>query len=296
MVYGRREPSQKMIKTALKNTGTKIVTVIFLCSLVIFLSAFTSDLNTLYMTRLDMAYLMEEILNDASISSSNYPLPKFTDLSEERRSSLEKVLKHKIMNGYEDGSFRPNAPMRNLEVIAYLQRLNSFLRKSNPESKSTKLLFRFLSYNEDPSFALERGYLDLIQGKESPNSITSKETFTELFNKLTIKGKSQYILLCGKIVDSLSGNPVEKAFISVNHQALAADEKGCFTFTLAPGQKKAEVFAAAEGYLPTELCKDLNMGNNLIIRLRPSMEQERRRKAPLLSGLQPDLYSSQKRF
>lgn len=224
------------------------------------------------MTRLDMANLMEEILNDASIAPSHYPLPEFSDLSKEKSSSIQKVLKHKIMNGYEDGSFRPNAPIRNLEVIAYLQRLNSFLRKSNPAAKSTKQLFRFLSYNEDPGFALERNSLDLNQGRESPNSITSKELLSELFNKLTLKGKSRHIILSGKIIDSLNGNPVEKAFISVNHQAIAADEKGHFTFTLSSGQKKAEIFAAADGYLPTELCKDLNISSNVLIRLRPSVE------------------------
>jgi hypothetical protein len=264
-----------MNNIALKKTVTKIIAVIFLCIGVVFLSAFTYPKESRYLTRLDMAILMEEILNDASISVSTKTLPSFSDISQEQHKSIEKVLKLKIMNGYPDNTFRPNAPMHNMEVVSYLQRLTGFLRKKNPNSYSAKQLFRFLSYNDEPSIAFEYSPLNFSKEFENPNELTSKKVAKELFNKITNnKNEEKCFTISGQVIDSISNKPVENAFISANCQAEEVKKNGFFSFKLSSNTKTADIFVAAEGYQPTEIRKDLNFSRNMTIRLRPVSVKE----------------------
>jgi hypothetical protein len=264
-----------MMKATLKNLAAKISAFIFLCLVFIFLSAFTFPSNSIYLTRLDMAVLMEKILEDSSISVKDQSTSSFSDISEEQFKSIEKVLNLKIMNGYPDNTFRPNKIMHNLEVISYLQRLTEYLRKTNPESYSAKQLFRFLSYSDDPTIAFEYNPLNFSKEFENPNELTSKKLAEELANKLTKqKNEEMSCLISGQIVDSLTNKPVENAFISANKQAIAAGKDGSFCFNLTNNTSTADIFAAADGYHLTEIRKDLNLSRNMTIRLRPILTKE----------------------
>lgn len=259
-----------MKKAILKNTATRISAFIFLCLVSIFLSAFTFPSQSQYLTRLDMAVLMEKILDDSSISANKESLPSFSDISKEQQKSIEKVLKLKIMNGYPDNSFRPNKSMRNLEVVSYLQRLTAYLRKTNPECYSAKQLFRFLSYSDEPTIAFEYNPLNFTKEFEKPNELTSKELAEELANKLTIqKSEVKNCIISGQIIDSLTNKPVENAYISANKQAIAAGIDGSFCFNLPNNTSTADIFAAADGYHSVEIRKDLNLSRKMTIRLRP---------------------------
>ena len=254
----------------MKNIATKIFAFIFLCLVLVFMSAFTFPSKSQYLTRLDMAVLMEKILDDSSISAGNQSSPNFSDISKEQHKSIEKVLKLKIMNGYPDNTFRPNKSMHNLEVVSYLQRLTKYLRKTNPDSYSAKQLFRFLSYSDEPTIAFEYNPLNFSKGFENPNDLTSKELATELANKLTIqKSEEKNCIISGQIIDSLTNKPVGNAFISANQQAISAGKDGSFCFNLPNNTHTADIFAAADGYHSAEIRKDLNLSRNMTIRLRP---------------------------
>ena len=260
---------------ASKNIVTKFVTIILLCFVIIFLSAFTYPNEQKYLTRIDMAILMEKILDDSSIIVNNHSLPSFSDISKEQHKSIEKVLKLKIMNGYPDNTFRPSKPMHNLEVVSYLQRLTEFLRNTNPNSYSAKQLFRFLSYSDAPTIAFEYNPLNFSKEFEQPNELTSKELAQELANKLTNKkNEEKNCIISGQIVDSLTNKPIENAFISANKQAICAERNGCFSFNLPTDTSTADIFAAAEGYHPAEIRKDMNLSRNMTIRLRPILARE----------------------
>ena len=259
-----------MKKAILKNKVSKIYAFIFLCLVFIFFSAFTFPSNSKYLTRLDMAILMEKILDDSSIKVNNQSSPSFSDISKEQHKSIEKVLMLKIMNGYPDNTFRPNKSMHNLEVVSYLQRLTEYLRKTNPESYSAKQLFRFLSYSDEPNIAFEYNPLNFSKGFENPNELTSKELAEELANKLTIqKSEEKNCIISGQIIDSLTNKPVENAYISANKQAISAGKDGSFCFNLPNNTPTADIFAAADGYHSAEIRKDLNLSRNMTIRLRP---------------------------
>lgn len=260
-----------MKKQALKNTVIKSVTVIFLCIGVLFLSAFTTgNQQSDCMTRLEMASLMEEILSDAGIDSNVSSLPSFCDLGELQSKSISKVLRFKLMGGFTDKTFRPSTPMRNLEVISYLQKLTELIRMIDPESEQSKKLFRFLSYNEDHGFAFEYNSSNLPIGLQNPNEQTSKNTLNELYYILTSRS-SNYYVISGQIISCIDGKPISHAFISVNEKAVSVDHKGQFNIELSKDSDIADIFAAADGYQPTELRKDLNFGSNVTIRLRPGI-------------------------
>ena len=264
-----------MKKAALKNIATKFAAIIVLCSIFIFLSAFTFPNNSPYLTRFDMAVLMEKILEDSSVNFNNLPLTIFSDLSKEQQKSIEKVLKLNLMNGYPDNSFRPNRAMRNLEVVSYLQKLTEYLRKTNPNSYPAKQLFRFLSYSDDPTIAFEYNPLNFAKEFEKPNELTSKKLAKELANKLTnYKTEEKNCIISGQIIDSISNKPIENAFISANHQAIAADKNGYFCFVLPNNTTTADIFAAAEDYHSSEIRKDMDLSRNMTIRLRPIFTRE----------------------
>ncbi len=259
-----------MKKAFSRNIATKICALIFLCLVFVFLSAFTFPTNSKYLTRLDMAVLIEKILDDSSISVENQSSPSFSDISKKQQKSIEKVLKLKIMNGYPDNTFRPNKSMHNLEVVSYLQRLTEYLRKTNPDCYSAKQLFRFLSYSDEPTIAFEYNPLNFSKGFENPNELTSKELAEELANRLTNqKSEEKNCIISGQIIDSLTNKPVENAYISANKQAIAAGKDGSFCFNLPNNTTTADIFAAADGYHSAEIRRDMNLSRNMTIRLRP---------------------------
>ncbi len=259
-----------MENIASKNTVIKITVTIFLCIGVLFLSAFTYPKESKYLTRLEMAILIEKILDD---DSTNLNLDSctdslFSDLSKEQLASITKVINDQIMNGYSDKTFRPNAPMHNLEVISYLQRLTEFLRKNNPECYSAKQLFRFLSYSEEPTIAFEYNPINFPKGFEQPDDFTPKSFAVELTNKLLSKNKSTNLVFSGQIIDSINNKPISNAYISINKQAMAVENNGNFSISLPQETKTANIFAVAEGYQPIEIRKDLNLSRNITIRLK----------------------------
>ena len=260
-----------MTLLAPKNTVQKIATVIFLCIGTLFLSAFTYNPESPYMTRLEMAILLENILTDASISAEDASMPDYSDLSKQQKASISKVLSLKIMNGFSNNTFRPDVPMRNLEVISYLQKATEHIRNINPESEVAKRLFRFLSYNEDPGFAFEYDSLNLPKDLEQPNEQTCKQLFGELSNIFLNTKQNSSITLTGQIISSIDTKPVTTAYVSANRKATAVDKNGRFTIELEENQSIADIFATADGYHPTELRKDLKFGSDVTIRLRPVM-------------------------
>lgn len=258
----------EMKKIAFKHSAIKIFIVVFLCLSVFILSAFIFPKESKYLTRYDLAVLMEKLLDDISIDRQSV-LPDFSDISSEQQMAIKKILFFKIMNGFSDNTFRPNVLVHNLEVVSYLQRLTEFLRNNSPESYAAKQLFRFLSYNDDPSIAFEYSPLNFSKEFENPNKLTLKSLAYELEEKLIQCSKSSDFDLSGFIIDSITSKPVANAYISVNNQALAVSRNGSFNFKLDDNTQIVDIFAVAEGYKQFEIRKDLDLSRNIVIRLKP---------------------------
>ncbi len=265
-----------MNKLALKKPIAKIVALVFLCFSIFFLSAFTIPKENKHLTRLELAILMERIINEASIkinkTEKNQSI-SFSDLSKNQYISIEKVLKFKIMDGYADNTFRPNNPLRNLEVISYIQKLTEVIRNYNPDSYQAKQLFRFLSYNEEPTIAFEYSSHNFPKGLEQPNGFTPKSFANEIVNKLSSNQiESKDFIFSGTIIDSITKKPIANAYVAANNQAIAAEKDGKFSFVMPNNSKTADIFAAADGYQPIEIRKDLNLSRNITLRLKPVLQ------------------------
>ena len=259
-----------MNRFALKNPIAKIVVMVFLCSSILFLSAFTFQKESKYLTRLELAVLLEKILDDTSLELKIKNEKSFLDLSKSQYKSIEKIIKSEIMDGFSDGTFRPNKPMYNIEVVSYMQKLTEFLRKYKPDSFQAKQLFRILSYNEEATIAFEYSPQNFPKGLEKPNGLTPKSFAIEITNKLIPnQNETEKFVFSGRIIDSISNKPVVNAYISANNNAMAVEKDGRFTFLLDKYTKTADLFAAADGYQPLEIRKDLNLSRNITIRLKP---------------------------
>lgn len=263
-----------MNKLILKNYLAKIIAVVFLCLSFFSFSAFTYQKESKYLTRLELAILFEQILDDSSIKIEQNASLSFSDLSKDQFKTIEKVMKCKLMEGYPDNTFRPNQALHNLEVISYLQKLTEYLRNNKPNTYQAKQLFRFLSYSEDPTIAFEYSPQNFPKGLEQPNGYTPKSFSKDILNLLTSsQNEASNFVFSGKIIDSINNKPVGNAYVSANNKAIAAETDGKFSFVLSNDTKTADIFAAADGYQPMEIRKDLKFSRNIIIRLKPIVEK-----------------------
>ncbi len=263
-----------MIRNILKKKIGKLIAFIMLCFIGLSLSAFTVVKNTRYMTRFDTAQLLESIIFEVMAENKCGSLPgveekiTYSDLNSIQQETIQNVLNYKLMSGYSDGSFRPDEPMRNLELVAYLQQTTVFLREFAPESEITKNLFRFLSYNEEPEYAFEYTAFNFPEGLKTPGRLTSKNLAAELAKRLISSSEEDFYVLNGRIVCANTGKAINTAFISANRKAVQADENGYFEIKLPKENPSAEIFAVADNYLPIELKKDLTLSTSVTLRLR----------------------------
>ncbi len=242
-----------------------------LCCLVMF-SAFSYQPPRSLLTRIDLALFIEGILARHHIQLPVDSSVLLNDLDAVQQKSIAMTLSLKIMSGYPDGSFRPDESVRNLETICYLQKLGRFLRKNSPGLYETRQLMRMFAYQSQPDIVLT----SKSQGGSFPDEFSEPGGFIEkaVFENfmLTLLSDSeihQYTLI-GKAVNALTGEPVAGAYVAGERQTAQTDAAGCFSLKF-PGSHGSEVelFAAAEGFAPIELKKDLRLNPSITFRLKP---------------------------
>ncbi len=242
-----------------------------LCCLIMF-SAFSYQPSRPLLTRIDLALFIEGILSRHQVQIPVDAQVSLNDLDAVQQKSVATTLALKIMTGYPDGSFRPDESVRNLETICYLQKLGRFLRKNNPGLYETRQLMRIFAYQSQPDVVLS----GKAQGGSfpaefsDPGGFVEKAVFENLMLTLLSSSENHQFVLNGKAVNALTGEPVAGAYIAGERQTAQTDAAGCF-FLKFSGEHGSEVelFAAAEGFTPVELKKDLRLNPTIIFRLKP---------------------------
>lgn len=253
---------------------------VLLSGCVMILSAFAFERQEALLTRFDLAVLIEEILEKKQIRAGSDSMPQYNDLDDDRLLAVFRTLSLKIMAGYSDGSFRPSEPLRNLDTVCYLQKLAKCLRKHAPEAYETRQLMRIFAYQSQPeailSDNLPAGSFPAELGESG--SFIGKKTLQNLLVGLLTENGRLNIALTGKVVDSISGKPLPGAFVTSGYQAVVTDASGNFCMNFSGvDQPEISLFAAAEGFQPVELKKDLRLSPTINFRLRPEKKAVRRR-------------------
>lgn len=244
----------------------KIVLLIALFTCFLLLSAFRFERQKALLSRMDLALLIENVLENTRVNAQIENLPRFNDVDDDQILSIYRTVSHNIMAGYPDGNFRPDELVRNPEAVSYLQKLLGFLRKSRPESYATRQLMRLFAYQNQPPPELA-----------DVGGFVSKGLVSNFVAALIESQTSQQYFLSGRVINAVTGEPLSGAYVAGEKKAVVTDENGDFRIDFA-NIANSEVFllAAAEDFQPVELKKDLRLGLNITFRLRPEKKQSRK--------------------
>ncbi len=248
-----------------------LMLVCLLSCLVIF-SAFGFQQHDEMLTRLDLALIFEKILEKREITAQGQSVPSFFDLKDDRLLAVFRTLSLKLVEGYPDGSFRPETRLRNLETICYLQKLARCLRKNQPEAYETRQLMRLFAYQSQPEVILSdnlpAGTFPSELGE--PDGFVSRKVFQDLMTALLSENGRLNFQLSGKVIHAVTGQPVAGACIAAGNKAVFADRSGSFLINLGEiSRSDVTLFAAAEGFRPCEMKKDLRLSPSVVFRLKP---------------------------
>jgi len=255
----------------IKAVKSFLALVCLLSCLVIF-SAFGFQKNDEMLTRLDLALIFESILEKREITAQGQSVPSFFDLRDDRLLAVFRTLSLKLIEGYPDGSFRPEEKLRNLETICYLQKLARCLRKNQPEAYETRQLMRLFAYQSQPEVILSgnlpAGTFPSELGE--PDGFVSRKAFQELMTALLNENGRLNFQLSGRVIHAVTGHAVPGACVAAGSKAVVADQAGNFAIDLGEiSRSDVTLFAAAEGFRPCEMKKDLRLSSNVVFRLKP---------------------------
>lgn len=262
--YRRLRISQATLKKRLK----PLLALALLVAL-IFMQAFRFQASDDRLNRIELAQMIESVLESCRISAQPDALPEYSDLDDEDLFAIYRTLSCNLMRGYADGSFKPREYVRNIETLSYIQKLMVFLRQVKPDSQAGQQLLRVMAY-QDTLGEIMTGNLSSFMPEQlgSFSDFTSKEVLAGLM--LTVIGQHRENSLKGRVVNALSGEPLVHAYVASEKVAVMTDSNGYFSINyLAENLAEVEVMAAAENFQPVEIKRNIKFSRDLILRLKP---------------------------
>ena len=256
---------------SIRNIKKLLVVFILLCCLVLF-SAFSHRAAEPLLTRLDLALLIERVLEKQNVQVPGEPMASPPDLDNSTRATVARTLALKIMTGYPDGSFRPEEPIPNLETICYLQKLSRFLRKHRPGIYETRQLMRVFAYQSQSEVILSARVPggSLPAEFAEPGAFVARADFENLLNRLLSENAAQTYILSGHVINSINGEPLPGAYVSSGRLTATTDASGNFSIEFSKAaEPDVELFAVAEGFVPVDMKKDLSLNPTITFRLKP---------------------------
>jgi len=124
-------------------------------------------------TRGEIATILTRILHPNNISISKLP---FSDINEHwAKKSICEIESLKIINGFEDGTFKPNNPITNAEAIAILSRI---LKKEHLLDSSMEWPYNYLTLGVS---------LNFYKSPQESHNATRGEIFQLIFLSLQMQ-------------------------------------------------------------------------------------------------------------
>lgn len=254
------------------DTVKKLGILFFGIVALLLLSAFMSQ-GADNLTRYDLALMIEGLLAENGVNAAEERLEVFKDLDEERYYGVLRTVGVRAMVGFSDGTFRPRQAVRNIEVMASLQKLSNLFHEYDPKSKVSQQLMRLFAYRLDARDALSSSYLGFLPKsfKES-SAITKKEEARAIFEALHKTEPSRHRNVQALVLDAHTGNPVSNAFVVLGSEKVTkADKHGVVSFVLPNEECYLDLFITQEGYEPLEIRKEISLEGKTTLRLYPSL-------------------------
>lgn len=262
----------------LKRLKKRLTALLSLLLVLLLLSAFHTGRSDNRLNRAELSLLLETILEESYIVPDFANLPHFTDLAHDRAMSISRVLSCRIIEGFSDGSFRPDEPVRNIETLHYLQKTAEFLRNNSTDSFIASRLMRALNYQNSPGVIFADAADKKLFLKELADAVgfIEKKAMSNLVAAILGKDENRQCQLTGRVINAITGNPVACAYIAGEKRTAVTDEAGYFKIDFTGiKQKNVLLLAAAEDFMPLEIKKDLSLSSDIVFRLRPEKSQMR---------------------
>jgi hypothetical protein len=239
----------------------------------VLLSAFMSHGSSENLSRYELGLMIEGLLAENGVEAGEGQLEVFKDLSEEQNCGLLRTVGMRAMVGFSDGSFRPRQAVRNLEVMASLQKLSSFFHQHDPKARVSMQLMRLFAYRLDPRDALSSSYLGFLPKTfKDSSAITKKEEARAIFAALHKTEPSRHRNVQAVILNAYTGEPVPNAFVVLGSDKVAkADRQGVVNLVLPNEECYLDLFVTQEGYEPLEIRKEISLEGKTAVLLRPGL-------------------------
>lgn len=262
--YRRLRLSRSALKKRLKPAVT-----LALLAILIFMPAFRFHTKDDRLSRIELAQMIETVLESCRISVQSDELPGYSDLDDEDLFGIYRTLSCKVMRGSADNSFRPHEYLRNIETLSYIQKLMVFLRQVKPDSEAGRQLARVMAYQDTPSGIMGGALSSFIPEQLGlPSDFSGKEVVADLM--LAVIGQHRENCLKGRVVNALSGKPLARAYVASEKMAVMTDENGCFRIDYPAGDlAEVVVMAAAESFQPLEIKRNIKFSRDMVLRLKP---------------------------
>ena len=248
----------------MRTTLKKLLLTFCLLLSLILLSAFRYD-DSYNLTRIQFANLLGMSLLDA-LPDLACADADFSDLNDEQKRQAAVVVGSGIMNGFSDGRFRPDTPLRNHEVLHYLERTWQFLRVNAPETRIVQKIGRIVGLGRSEFYRNSKSSYSIFPEKAKSFEFAETEVFNRIRNLLFDDTVEHEFSLT--IEDSLTRKPLARAFIAINDRAFAANESGVVIANDLHGSE-LEILVSAPGYVPLKLKRSFMQKTKVRLRLRP---------------------------
>ncbi len=265
--------------------------IIGLLALALTLSAFTTN-NRHYLKRIELAMLIQEILCRSCCESDEYRYsPHFADIDADEIATIAAVTGQKIMNGFADGTFRPEEPLRNHEVLHYLHRTWQFLHKNARENTLTSQLGRMVGMGRKNFYRHNVSSYSIFAEAAKPGDFAETCVISRIRNGLLLDDDSDQVVIT--VNDALSAKPVGGAFAVIDRQVFVTDDSGRVSMQKYRfDSHRLEILVTSEGYHPIKLKRNLLQKNVLHINLRPLKGKIRVTAVDEETGRQIDKFSA----
>lgn len=264
----------KLIKPNLKSLWVKtfLVFALFIPTITL-LSAFKFS-DSVTISRLEFAALIQTIVLKALPDSINSaPENKFNDISAKELALTNIVTGYKMMDGFPDGSFRPDDSLRNHEILWYLNRSWEFLRVNAPESLEAQKLGKIIGLSRSRYYRNLRSSFSIFPETSEPGDIAQRNVLKKLRSIFGLESQEKSEVLVS-LVDMVTGKPVENAFLAVDSAVFATNQDGQVSFSIdSECDAKYEILVSAEGYQTTSLKRDSLQKKKIRLKLKPLKAQ-----------------------
>ena len=239
-------------------------------------SSITFAQNNREVSRIETANFLSQVLEKLSYKNNfyiDYGFNPYLDLTANQLSGIRPVLQLGIMKGFSGKKFQTAKKVSVIEFISYLRTMKELEQLKRSEKAWYMALTSLFGESSQKDSLLVCFYYtaDFFQVTKPGDNLRASHIarLKKLKDKFSDQLKAHKVEIKGKIVNSLTGQFLNKTRLFVNNKLVDINDYGEFSFFKLPDEK-LEFFVAAEGFKSLRFKRTGLKNNYLAIALNPT--------------------------